>query len=142
MVNLGCPRDLLGSKWTPPTDVATDVAADLAWVYMPCGTTHVVISYIEREILIYYYSTSRHRLDQVFDVAAGESVIRYCRRNLGDPSLLLNFEDIDMNPNNVQGPLPAGPNIPDQDLRPMEELLQAPTDGVRDAIVVPLVLAS
>ncbi|GJZ55006.1 hypothetical protein Tco_0610199 [Tanacetum coccineum] len=47
-----------------------------------------------------------------------------------------------MNLNNVQGPPPAGPNIPAPDLRPMEELLQAPTDGVGDAIVVPPVLAS
>nr|GEZ91392.1 hypothetical protein [Tanacetum cinerariifolium] len=46
------------------------------------------------------------------------------------------------NPNNVQGPPPAGPNIPAPDLRSMEELLQAPTDGVGDIIVVPLVLAS
>ncbi|GJY99385.1 hypothetical protein Tco_0516815 [Tanacetum coccineum] len=42
----------------------------------------------------------------------------------------------------VRGPPPAGPNIPAPDLRPMEELLQAPTDGVGDAIVVPPVLAS
>ncbi|GKD13879.1 hypothetical protein Tco_1198286 [Tanacetum coccineum] len=41
-------------------------------------------------------------------------------------------------PNNVQGPPPVGPNLqnPNPDLRPMEELLQAPTDGVGDAIVV------
>nr|GEX45416.1 hypothetical protein [Tanacetum cinerariifolium] len=40
-------------------------------------------------------------------------------------------------PNNVQGPPPVGPNFqnPNPDLRPMEELLQAPTDGVGDAIV-------
>ncbi|GKC71605.1 reverse transcriptase domain-containing protein [Tanacetum coccineum] len=39
-----------------------------------------------------------------------ESIIRNRRRNLGDPSLLLNFEEINManNPNNVQGPPPAG----------------------------------
>ncbi|GJQ91180.1 hypothetical protein Tco_0002319 [Tanacetum coccineum] len=41
------------------------------------------------------------------------------------------------NNNNIQGPPPAGPNFPALDLRPMEELLQAPTDGVGDAIVVP-----
>ncbi|GJR54912.1 hypothetical protein Tco_1405433 [Tanacetum coccineum] len=70
-----------------------------------------------------------------------ESIIRNRLRNLGDPSLLLDFEEINMNPNNVQGPPPAGLNIPTPYLRPMEELLQAPTDGVRDAIVVPLVLA-
>ncbi|GKA18483.1 hypothetical protein Tco_0698398 [Tanacetum coccineum] len=68
-----------------------------------------------------------------------ESVIRNRRRNLGDLSLLLDFEEINManNNNNVQGPPPAGPNIPTPDIRPMEELLQAPTDGVGDAIVVP-----
>ncbi|GKA36890.1 hypothetical protein Tco_0723455 [Tanacetum coccineum] len=73
-----------------------------------------------------------------------ESIIRNRRRNLGDPSLLLDFEEINMNPNNVQGPPPAGPipQNPAPDLRPMEELLQAPTDGVGDAIVVPPVLAS
>nr|GEZ37402.1 uncharacterized mitochondrial protein AtMg00810-like [Tanacetum cinerariifolium] len=38
-----------------------------------------------------------------------ESVIRNRRRNLGDPSLLLDFEEINMNPNNAQGPPPAGP---------------------------------
>ncbi|GJV53234.1 reverse transcriptase domain-containing protein [Tanacetum coccineum] len=36
----------------------------------------------------------------------------------------------------------APPQGPIPDLRSMEELLQAPTDGVRDAIVVPLVLAN
>nr|GEX83096.1 RNA-directed DNA polymerase [Tanacetum cinerariifolium] len=68
-----------------------------------------------------------------------ESIIRNRRRNLGDPSLLLDFEEINMAniPNNIQGPPPAGPNIPAPDLRPMEELLQTPTDGVGDAIVVP-----
>nr|GEZ23323.1 reverse transcriptase domain-containing protein [Tanacetum cinerariifolium] len=75
-----------------------------------------------------------------------ESIIRNRRRNLGDPSLLLDFEEINMDndPNKVQGPPPVGPNFqnPAPDLRPMEELLQAPTIGVGDAIVVPLVLAS
>ncbi|GKD34029.1 reverse transcriptase domain-containing protein [Tanacetum coccineum] len=46
------------------------------------------------------------------------------------------------NNNKVQGPPPAGPNIPAPDLRPMKELLQAPTDGVGDAIIVPPVLAN
>nr|GEU40529.1 reverse transcriptase domain-containing protein [Tanacetum cinerariifolium] len=36
----------------------------------------------------------------------------------------------------------CGPNILAPDLRSMEELLQAPTDGVGDEIIVPLVLAS
>ncbi|GKD92334.1 hypothetical protein Tco_1372171 [Tanacetum coccineum] len=46
------------------------------------------------------------------------------------------------NNNNVQGPPPAGPNFPAPDLCLMEELLQAPTDGVGDAIVIPLILAN
>ncbi|GKG31324.1 hypothetical protein Tco_0423812, partial [Tanacetum coccineum] len=45
-------------------------------------------------------------------------------------------------PNNVQGPPLAGPNFPNPDLRLMEELLQATTDGVGDAIVVPPILAN
>ncbi|GKA29005.1 hypothetical protein Tco_0715250 [Tanacetum coccineum] len=65
---------------------------------------------------------------------------------ISDPSLLLDFEEINManDPNNVQGPPPVGPNLhkPNPDLRPMEELLQAPTDGVGDAIVVPSILAN
>ncbi|GKA37882.1 hypothetical protein Tco_0724447 [Tanacetum coccineum] len=75
-----------------------------------------------------------------------ESIIRNRRRNLGDPSLLLDFEEINManDPNNVQGPLPVGPNFQNRNpnLRPMEELLQAPTDGVGEAIVVPHILAN
>ncbi|GKA86408.1 hypothetical protein Tco_0808119, partial [Tanacetum coccineum] len=57
------------------------------------------------------------------------------RRNESEPSLLFYLEEDDMA---GQAP-PQGP-IPD--LRPMEELLQAPTDGVGDAIVVPPVLAN
>ncbi|GJU95218.1 hypothetical protein Tco_1319974 [Tanacetum coccineum] len=66
-----------------------------------------------------------------------ESVIRNRRRKLGDPSLLLDFEGINMNPNNVHEPPPAGPppqnhNVrprlnfqnPAPDLRTMEELCQ------------------
>ncbi|GJS07174.1 hypothetical protein Tco_0363970 [Tanacetum coccineum] len=52
-----------------------------------------------------------------------------------EPSLLFDLEEDDMA---GQAP-PQGP-IPD--LRSMEELLQAPTDGVGDAIVVPPVLAN
>nr|GEV49047.1 hypothetical protein [Tanacetum cinerariifolium] len=37
------------------------------------------------------------------------SVIRHSRRNLGDPSRLLDFEEVNMNTNNIQGPPPAGP---------------------------------
>ncbi|GJY67507.1 hypothetical protein Tco_0469745 [Tanacetum coccineum] len=85
-------------------------------------------------------STSTDLVPPFFDP---ESVIRNRRGNLGDPSLLFDFEEINManNNNNVQGPPPAGPNVLAPDLRPMEELLQAPTDGVGDAIVVPPVLA-
>ncbi|GKD69056.1 hypothetical protein Tco_1323146, partial [Tanacetum coccineum] len=75
-----------------------------------------------------------------------ESIIQNRRRNIGAPSLLLDFEEINManDPNNVQGPPLVGPNFqyPNLDLRPMEELLQAPTDGVGDAIVVPSILAN
>nr|GEY52214.1 reverse transcriptase domain-containing protein [Tanacetum cinerariifolium] len=46
--------------------------------------------------------------------------------------------------NNVEGPPPVGPNCqnPNPDLCSMEELFQAPTDGVGDAIVVPPILAN
>ncbi|GKA36496.1 reverse transcriptase domain-containing protein [Tanacetum coccineum] len=57
------------------------------------------------------------------------------RRNRSEPSFLFDLEEDDMA---GQAP-PQGP-IPD--LRSMEELLQAPTDGVGDAIVVPPILAN
>ncbi|GJS48060.1 reverse transcriptase domain-containing protein [Tanacetum coccineum] len=57
------------------------------------------------------------------------------QRNRSEPSLLFDLEEDDM----VGQAPPQGP-IPD--LRSMEELLQAPTDGVGDAIVVPLILAN
>ncbi|GJW00056.1 hypothetical protein Tco_1555307 [Tanacetum coccineum] len=57
------------------------------------------------------------------------------RRNRSEPSLLFNLEEDDMA---GQAP-PQGP-IPD--LRSMDVLLQAPTDGVGDAIVVPPILAN
>ncbi|GJZ80762.1 hypothetical protein Tco_0645756 [Tanacetum coccineum] len=79
-----------------------------------------------------------------------ESVIRARRRNLDDPSLLLDFEEINMNPNNVQGPHPAGPppqnhngppgpnlQIPTPDLRTMEELCQ-PTMNGRGGPIAPV----
>ncbi|GKF90431.1 hypothetical protein Tco_0274132 [Tanacetum coccineum] len=75
-----------------------------------------------------------------------ESIIRNRRRNLSDPSLLLDFEEINManDPNNVQGPPPVGLNFQNlnPDLRLMEELLQAPTNGMGDAIVVPPILVN
>ncbi|GKA69145.1 hypothetical protein Tco_0775209 [Tanacetum coccineum] len=84
-------------------------------------------------------STRSTSTDLVPPFSDPESVIQNRRRNLDDPSLLLDFKEIHManNNNKVQGPPPAGPNIPAPDLCPMEELLQAPTDGVGDAIVVP-----
>ncbi|GKE27203.1 hypothetical protein Tco_1442587, partial [Tanacetum coccineum] len=76
-----------------------------------------------------------------------ESIILNRRRNLGEPSLLLHFEEINMsnnlnhNPQNhgLPGPNPQNPAL---DLRTMEELLQEPTDDVGDAIVVPSFLTS
>nr|GEU70524.1 reverse transcriptase domain-containing protein [Tanacetum cinerariifolium] len=88
-----------------------------------------------------------------------ESIIRNRQRKFGDPSLLLDIEEINMNPNNNPRLPPAGPNPqnygppgltpqnygppgpnlqnPSLNLRTMEELLQAPTDDVGDAILVP-----
>ncbi|GJU55521.1 reverse transcriptase domain-containing protein [Tanacetum coccineum] len=85
-----------------------------------------------------------------------ENIIRYRQRNLDKPSLLVDFEEINMsnNQNNIQGPPPVGhipqdhgppgPNLRNSipDLRSMEEFLHAPTDGVGDAIVVPLILTN
>ncbi|GJQ98579.1 reverse transcriptase domain-containing protein [Tanacetum coccineum] len=69
-------------------------------------------------------SSSRSLLPPLEDP---ERCIRNRQRKVGDPSLLLDFEEINMannnNNNNVQGPPPAGPNIPAPDLRSMEELL-------------------
>ncbi|GKC42586.1 reverse transcriptase domain-containing protein [Tanacetum coccineum] len=89
-------------------------------------------------------STQSTSNDPVFSLSNPENIIRNRRRNLGDLSLLLDFEEINManNNNNVQGPPHVGPNIPALDLRPMGELLLAPTDGVGDAIVVLLVRAA
>ncbi|GKA28269.1 reverse transcriptase domain-containing protein [Tanacetum coccineum] len=75
-----------------------------------------------------------------------ESIIQNRRRNLGNPSRLLDFEEINManDQNNVQGPPLVGLNFqnPNLNLRSMEDLLQAPTDGVGDVIVVPPILAN
>ncbi|GJZ93084.1 hypothetical protein Tco_0665149 [Tanacetum coccineum] len=57
------------------------------------------------------------------------------RINQSEPSPLFDLEDDDM-----AGQVPPQGPIPD--LRPMEELLQAPTDGVGDAIVAPPILAN
>ncbi|GJV32885.1 hypothetical protein Tco_1393285 [Tanacetum coccineum] len=71
-------------------------------------------------------------------------------RNLGDPTLLLDFEEINMNLNNVQGPPLAGPlpqnhngpsglnlQMPAPDLRTMEELCQ-PTMNGRGGPIAPV----
>ncbi|GKD51228.1 reverse transcriptase domain-containing protein [Tanacetum coccineum] len=56
-----------------------------------------------------------------------ESVIRNRQRNRGKPSLLFDFEEINIDPNNNHGPPPAGPIPKNQapDLRTMEELCQS-----------------
>ncbi|GJT82029.1 reverse transcriptase domain-containing protein [Tanacetum coccineum] len=81
-----------------------------------------------------------------------ESIIRNQRRNLDDPSLLLDFEEINManmNHNNVQGPPPAGPpqnhngppglnfQNPAPDLQTMEKLCQ-PTMNGRGGPIAPV----
>ncbi|GKD19217.1 hypothetical protein Tco_1208375, partial [Tanacetum coccineum] len=56
------------------------------------------------------------------------------RRNHGEPSLLFDFEEINMDPNNNQGPPPVGPipQNPAPDLRTMEELCQPTMNGRAD----------
>nr|GEX95072.1 hypothetical protein [Tanacetum cinerariifolium] len=84
-------------------------------------------------------SSSSNLVPPFFDP---ESVIRTHRRNLGDPSLLLDYEEINMNPNNVQGPPPTSPapqndngppglnlQMPALDLQTMEELCQPTMNG-------------
>ncbi|GJW88926.1 reverse transcriptase domain-containing protein [Tanacetum coccineum] len=81
-----------------------------------------------------------------------ERVVRNRQRNRGDPSLLLDFEDINMNPNNQGsppvGPIPPpipqnhgppGPNLhnPAPDLQTMEELCQ-PTMNGRGGPITPV----
>ncbi|GKD67982.1 hypothetical protein Tco_1322072, partial [Tanacetum coccineum] len=81
-----------------------------------------------------------------------ESVIRTRRRNLGDPSLLLDFEEINMSNNlNINprpppaGPLPQNHNgppepnlhMPAPDLRTLEELCQ-PTMNGRGGPIAPV----
>ncbi|GKC03896.1 hypothetical protein Tco_0995506 [Tanacetum coccineum] len=70
--------------------------------------------------------------------------------NLGDPSRLLDFEEVNMNPNNVHGPPPVGPppqnhnsppgpnlHMPAPDLRTIEELCQ-PTINGRGRLIAPV----
>ncbi|GJX77839.1 hybrid signal transduction histidine kinase M [Tanacetum coccineum] len=54
-------------------------------------------------------STRSTSNDLVSPLSDPESIIRYRRRNLGDPSFPVDLEEIDMDPNNVQGPPPVGP---------------------------------
>nr|GEY19810.1 hypothetical protein [Tanacetum cinerariifolium] len=76
------------------------------------------------------------------------------RKNLGDPPRLLDFEEVNMNSNNIQGPPPAGPppqnhngppgpnlHMPAPDLRTMEELCQ-PTMNGRGGPIAPGALPS
>nr|GEU67507.1 hypothetical protein [Tanacetum cinerariifolium] len=60
-----------------------------------------------------------------------ERVVCNRQRNHGTPSLLFDFEEINMNPNNNLGPPPAGPIPlnPALDLRTMEELCQPTMNG-------------
>ncbi|GJU31906.1 hypothetical protein Tco_1175495 [Tanacetum coccineum] len=122
-------RTMLGALFVLSTS-ADDVADTSASGPTPADVAADVVRCMSTR------STSTDLVPPFFDP---ESVIRNRRRNLDDPSLLLDFKEIHManNNNNVQGPPPAGPNIPAPDIYPMEELLQAPTDGVGDAIVVP-----
>ncbi|GJX33366.1 reverse transcriptase domain-containing protein [Tanacetum coccineum] len=85
-------------------------------------------------------STSNELIPPFSDL---ESVIRNRRRNLGEPSLLFDFEEINMsnNLNHNQGPPPVGPipqnhgpsrpNLqnPAPDLRTIEELCQPTMNG-------------
>ncbi|GJS15182.1 reverse transcriptase domain-containing protein [Tanacetum coccineum] len=94
-------------------------------------------------------SSSSNLIPPFFDP---ESVIRNRRRNLGDPSLLLDFEEINMSNNlNINpGPPHAGPppqnhngppgpnlHIPAPDLQTMEELCH-PTINGRGRPITPL----
>ncbi|GKD31325.1 reverse transcriptase domain-containing protein [Tanacetum coccineum] len=85
----------------------------------------------------------------VYPLSNPESVIRHRRRNLGEPSLLFDFEEINMNPNNIQGPPPVDPipqnhgpvgpipQNPASDLQTMEELCQ-PTMNGRGGPITPV----
>ncbi|GJU77545.1 hypothetical protein Tco_1274615 [Tanacetum coccineum] len=78
-----------------------------------------------------------------------ESVIQNRRRNLGDPSVLLDSEEINMNPKNVQGPPLVGPpqnhngpprlnfQNPAPELRTIKELCQ-PTMNGRGGPIAPV----
>nr|GEV17153.1 reverse transcriptase domain-containing protein [Tanacetum cinerariifolium] len=64
------------------------------------------------------------------------------RRNRSDPTLLINFEEINMannSQNNHDQPPPEGPNVPALDLRTMEELCQ-PTLNGQDGPIAPVAI--
>ncbi|GJZ09955.1 reverse transcriptase domain-containing protein [Tanacetum coccineum] len=84
-------------------------------------------------------STRSTSNDLVSPLSNPESVIRNRQRNLGEPSLLLDFKEINMNPNNNLGPPPAGhiTRNPAPDLQTMEELCQ-PTMNDRGGPIAPV----
>nr|GEW28525.1 reverse transcriptase domain-containing protein [Tanacetum cinerariifolium] len=92
-----------------------NVAVSVAWVHMPRGTTQVVT-----------------RGSLMIDCRSKKLLSRKSR---SEPSLLFDIEENDM-----AGQVPPQGPIPD--LCSMEELLQAPTDGVGDAIVESPILAN
>nr|GEU92343.1 integrase, catalytic region, zinc finger, CCHC-type, peptidase aspartic, catalytic [Tanacetum cinerariifolium] len=93
-------------RWPPLTGGPTVAPVAVPrTVVRPRGTTQVVT----RGILMigvrncrWYEVACMHQ----YEVARYASV--RCGRNMGGPSLLVDFEEINMNPNNVQGPPPAG----------------------------------
>ncbi|GJR48377.1 reverse transcriptase domain-containing protein [Tanacetum coccineum] len=115
-------------------------------VALRIDTTISADAHVKGELLRDIEKTLKWLGIERFYTSAGNPVKEILLKlNLPDHRILKDGgEEINMNPNNVQGPPPAGPipQNPAPDLRPMEELLQAPTDGVGDAIVVPPVLAS
>ncbi|GJR84080.1 reverse transcriptase domain-containing protein [Tanacetum coccineum] len=86
-------------------------------------------------------STSSFTTKLVAPFSNPANVIRNRQRNRGEPSLLLDFEEINMDPNINQGPHPAGPNPqnPPPDLRTMEELCQ-PTMVGRGGPIAPMTM--
>ncbi|GJS02082.1 reverse transcriptase domain-containing protein [Tanacetum coccineum] len=131
----GCgiiPHATWPTQWPSLADVADDMAATSAmrWqVYEVRGSLYEPMIGVEAMIGWQRLSTSTRSssTDLFLSSSDPESVIRNRRRNLGEPSLLLDFEEINMSNNlNINhGPPPV-----------------APIDGVGDAIVVPPVLAS
>ncbi|GJW12175.1 reverse transcriptase domain-containing protein [Tanacetum coccineum] len=105
-----------------------------------CGCTRYEVCR-PRQSLVQRYEAQLIRGSGNDEVRDPERLIR--RINHVEPSLLFDFEEIDMNNNNneTQGPPPVSP-ISYPDLRTMDELLQAPTEGVGDAIIVHPVLAN